>query len=269
MKFKFGDRVVVIKNHVDGLRIGDTGTLMQNFDDNCLEFKSQHYKSKFNYCYNVEYYQEHFELYERKIYDKWYTADELKKFKEKLIKLTVPYNREDYDIEEQRYPEECQILVELELELHIHESAISPITTVIKGVDYNDSFDRIPINKINPTKMEMKLSHNNEIMVYPLQVKNRYTKECQILSELTHKQLNLEKNAKKGPFEELSIKDIMEMLYDEKKELVDELFYYPEKWKMTEKKKIDFQRAREEIGDVAACLVGLLAKLDNMEKEEK
>ena len=35
------------------------------------------------------------------------------------------------------------------------------------------------------------------------------------------------------------------------------------------RKNINYQRAREEIGDVAACLVGLLAKLNKMEKEEK
>lgn len=97
----------------------------------------------------------------------------------------------------------------------------------------------------------------------------RYEKDCVSLFYLAKRQLNLEKNAKKGNFEDLDLSDIKSLYLQEYFELHHELFQRDQFCFVTEqRKKIDYQRAREEIGDVAACLVGLLAKLNKMEKEE-
>lgn len=114
----------------------------------------------------------------------------------------------------------------------------------------------------------------------------RYEKDCIRLFYLTKRQLNLEKNAKKGDFEGLEIYhetniNLLSLIEDEFSELKDELLEATFSCHdpdcecggnydcYKEKKKINYQRAREEIGDVAACLVGLLAKLNKLEEEEK
>lgn len=92
----------------------------------------------------------------------------------------------------------------------------------------------------------------------------RYEGECQQLLEMAKNTLNLPKNACKGNFEDLlSIEEILELLENE----VEELNY--EFWKVFSselKEKINFSRAREELADVVGCCVGLLAKLNSMEK---
>lgn len=114
-------------------------------------------------------------------------------------------------------------------------------------------------------------------------VDKRYANECAQLAILANKQLNLPKNVAKGNFEDLcDLEKIIGFLEDEVEEIKEELTDYemscfnPEcecggddrrYYKIGN--KINYQRAREEIGDVAACLVGLLAKLDKMEREEK
>lgn len=97
----------------------------------------------------------------------------------------------------------------------------------------------------------------------------RYERDCIRLYYLAKRQLNLEKNAKKGDFENLTLRGIKELYLQEYFELHAELFEQIHPFILEQKKKINYQRAREEIGDVAACLVGLLAKLNKMEKEEK
>lgn len=114
----------------------------------------------------------------------------------------------------------------------------------------------------------------------------RYAKESQELAILANRQLNLEKNVCKGDFEDLEIyhetkinifSSIADELYELKNELLDDsnCCFDPEcecggnYVHYKKKEKINYQRAREEIGDVAACLVGLSAKLNKMEKEEK
>lgn len=98
----------------------------------------------------------------------------------------------------------------------------------------------------------------------------RYEKDCIRLFYLAKRQLNLEKNVKKGDFEDLTLCDIKELYLQEYFELHYELFQRDQfAYFIEPRKKINYQRVREEIGDVAACLVGLLAKLNKMEKEEK
>jgi hypothetical protein len=104
----------------------------------------------------------------------------------------------------------------------------------------------------------------------------RYYHKCVELFYLAKKQLNLPKNVEKGDFEELSLHKICTLMNGEQRELEDEIFEFISFGCMNahlgyvqQKEKVNFQRVREEIGDVAACLVGLLAKLDNMEREEK
>jgi len=104
----------------------------------------------------------------------------------------------------------------------------------------------------------------------------RYQHRCTELFYLAKQQLNLPKNAAKGNFEDLcDFRQIMQFLKSEVDEVERELTDVQlccetcMEFNEVEKEKINYQRAREEIGDVAACLVGLLAKLDKMEKEEE
>ena len=59
MKFKLGDTVRVIKNHNDGLKIGDIGRVLEGFPDGILKFESRHNENTF---FNVNYYDDYFEL---------------------------------------------------------------------------------------------------------------------------------------------------------------------------------------------------------------
>lgn len=116
-----------------------------------------------------------------------------------------------------------------------------------------------------------KVLEERELRVNP---EERYVHDCIQLFYSAKEQLNLPKNASKGNFEDLNLEDIFRFLIDEIDEIRDEIYEVSE-WRLGEdpieriKNKINYQRAREEIGDAAACLVGLLAKLNKMEKEEK
>ena len=59
MKFKLGDTVRVIKNHKDGLKIGDIGRVLEVFPDGILKFQSRHNE---NTIFDVNYYDDYFEL---------------------------------------------------------------------------------------------------------------------------------------------------------------------------------------------------------------
>lgn len=93
----------------------------------------------------------------------------------------------------------------------------------------------------------------------------RYEKECQQLAEMAKTALNLPKNACKGKFEDVDLDMCIYGMELEIKELQDELFYSDR----DQKTNINFKRAREEFADVAACCVGILAKLNAMEEEEE
>lgn len=78
----------------------------------------------------------------------------------------------------------------------------------------------------------------------------RYKNECEFLYKITLNQLNLPKNKIKPNFETYELNEIIKLLRQELVELEAELF----------QEKISETRIAEEVGDVAACLVGLIAK---------
>lgn len=79
---------------------------------------------------------------------------------------------------------------------------------------------------------------------------NRYKNECEFLYNITLNQLNLPKNKIKPNFETYELNEIIKLLRQELVELEAELF----------QEKTNETRIAEEVGDVAACLVGLIAK---------
>jgi len=79
--------------------------------------------------------------------------------------------------------------------------------------------------------------------------------EADLIATLAKCQLNLEKNINKDKFEHMSLNDIMNKLHEETQELESEFF----------REKLDFQLIYNEIGDVAACLTGLLAFVKSVE----
>lgn len=94
----------------------------------------------------------------------------------------------------------------------------------------------------------------------------RYEKECQQLGEMAKNALNSPKNSSKERFEYLGLTSIVWLLGLELDELYDELYENKEQSYLV-KIPINFKRAREELTDVAACCVGLLAKLNDMEQQ--
>ena len=105
----------------------------------------------------------------------------------------------------------------------------------------------------------------------------RYKKECEQLRELAFQQLNLIKNMDKGCFTTISFGECMNLLKDEVDELDNEFtkiisdnaIAHWEAFEQKEIKEIDFDRVFEEIGDVAAILVGLIAKANSIKKDGK
>lgn len=87
----------------------------------------------------------------------------------------------------------------------------------------------------------------------------RYNSYCKALALLASTQLNQEKNKLKPDFEKLSLQNIKTKLNEEVAEFWDEL--------KKGNKKIDFERAFSELGDVAGCLVGFLALLMQIKNE--
>lgn len=84
----------------------------------------------------------------------------------------------------------------------------------------------------------------------------RYERECRMLAYLSKRQLNLSKNKLKPNFEEQPLEVVFDKLMEEIEELRAEV----------EKEDINFNLLRFELGDVAGCLVGLIAKSNQMEK---
>ena len=78
----------------------------------------------------------------------------------------------------------------------------------------------------------------------------RYKNECEFLHKITLNQLNLQKNRIKPNFEDYELKEIIKLLRQELVELEAELY----------QEQTNETRIAEEVGDVAACLVGLIAK---------
>lgn len=94
----------------------------------------------------------------------------------------------------------------------------------------------------------------------------RYEKECDRIAGMAKTALNLPKNACKERFEDLDIFKVFDLLWSEFEELTQE--FYNNHYGKLDVKNINSQRAREELADVVACCVGLLAKLNAMENEE-
>lgn len=93
----------------------------------------------------------------------------------------------------------------------------------------------------------------------------RYEKECQQIAEMAKNALNFPKNACKGDFEGITLVEIYEIFQKEVIELEYELFNN----RTTRGWVIDFTRAREELSDVVASCVGLLAKINSLEKGDR
>lgn len=100
----------------------------------------------------------------------------------------------------------------------------------------------------------IKCLMDNEKILWPTAHLDRYWWESYFLRCLALEQLNSEKNKVKGNFEDLGIVQIKEKIIEEFTELNNELSF-------PDSSNINFERALEELGDVAACLTGLLAKL--------
>lgn len=88
----------------------------------------------------------------------------------------------------------------------------------------------------------------------------RYSDECKMLASLAKRQLNSEKNLKKPDFETMKLSEIFDKLYEELAELRFEL-----------KVSDDFleKETFHELGDVAACLVGILAYINHVLNTKK
>lgn len=95
----------------------------------------------------------------------------------------------------------------------------------------------------------------------------RYERECKQLGLLAQKQLNLPKNVVKENFEDMSITKIYGKIEEEFHEFMDEAYIF-RMLSVEPKKDIDFDKAYADLGDVAACLVGMLAKLNRMREEQ-
>lgn len=88
---------------------------------------------------------------------------------------------------------------------------------------------------------------------------HRYSLESELLRLLSITQLNISKNASKPPFESLHINEIVNKVKEELNEFLSEI-YNPAP-------EINFKRAFEELGDVAACLVGCCAYLLHLKEK--
>ena len=98
----------------------------------------------------------------------------------------------------------------------------------------------------------------------------RYELECKKLGNLALQQLNLEKNACKEKFEDMSIDDIFKGLLEEVTEVKEEIYdltsFYGSEFSAL-KKDIDIEKLKAEIGDVASFCVGVLAWLQRRNEE--
>lgn len=87
----------------------------------------------------------------------------------------------------------------------------------------------------------------------------RYEDECKMLAYLAKRQLNLEKNKVKENFEDLEIEDVFNLSAVELREVYEEFMSYSGFNGYSPKKEINYESFLSEIGDVAACLVGMIA----------
>lgn len=87
----------------------------------------------------------------------------------------------------------------------------------------------------------------------------RYEKECHQLAELAKRQLNLEKNKAKEDFEYMTTYAIWMKFKEEVNELAHELFM---------SKYIGYDLIEAELGDTVGCLVGLLAKINQIQRNK-
>jgi hypothetical protein len=85
---------------------------------------------------------------------------------------------------------------------------------------------------------------------------NRYKRDCIAIAILSNRQLNLKKNSTKPNFEDMSFSDILKGMRDEIAELQHE---YP----------FNVTRCFEELGDVAAYVVGMYAHLREIRRKNK
>ena len=96
----------------------------------------------------------------------------------------------------------------------------------------------------------------------------RYEKEAKSLAKLAVKTLNIPKNFKKGPFEELSLMKIRTLLIQELIELDNEVIIKGRKaTKSFHNMYVD--KAIAELGDVVACCIGFHIKLKQLKKKKK
>jgi len=96
-------------------------------------------------------------------------------------------------------------------------------------------------------------------------IKERYDHETKMLAYLSKRQLNLEKNKIKENFEDMSFENIVKKLDEEIAELKHEvnILILGDKSYYTNA----IQRTFFEIGDCAAVLTGLIAKLNSKKNE--
>ena len=97
-------------------------------------------------------------------------------------------------------------------------------------------------------------------------MKPRYERECIKLGEMANEALNLPKNVDKPKFETINIIKIYNLLEEEIEELKYEFFHHGQINTQKDIHEIDFKRAKEELADCAACLVGLLAWVNKQEE---
>jgi hypothetical protein len=86
-----------------------------------------------------------------------------------------------------------------------------------------------------------------------VQIKFRYAQASEALGRLANTQLNLDKNKIKCDFEDMTLQEIKTKLNEEITEFWNEL--------KGGHRKINFEKALNELGDIAACLVGFLVLL--------
>lgn len=101
---------------------------------------------------------------------------------------------------------------------------------------------------------------------------DRYKNECKMLSYLAQKQLNLPKNRIKERFEDMHLFSILSKISEEidelKKELIETSVTGPNlKVSRIIKDSINIEKTFSELGDVAACLVGLTAWLNRYKED--
>lgn len=106
----------------------------------------------------------------------------------------------------------------------------------------------------------------------------RYDNECEQLGVMAFNQLNLDKNRNKPDFEDMHFDDIVEKIDEEYSELREEICCFnikllEETYYNTINKipveKINFDNLMHETGDMAACLAGLIAWINQYKNKRR